>query len=222
MRGLRKAGRQFAIALACVLPCAPALATQYWELDPQPDPSVAIGTYAVVGGKTSPDGVNFTLKNSSDNQPIALTLIAKTQGAALHLSAFKDDGESFLDKDTDAGGLLTIRFRTADTMNFKVSGPADSTYQLALWRGPSIVMPAPDPVVAMDAVTGRAEVSGSPPVAAATPPAGSASATAAPATATATAGNSNTLIYLLLGGIMLVLIVIAFLLYRGQKTRGKP
>jgi LPXTG-motif cell wall-anchored protein len=220
MRGLRNAGRQFAIALAFVLPCAPALATQYWELDPQPDPSIAIGTYTVVGGKAAPDGVNFTLKNSKDDQPIALTLIATTQGTALHLSAFKDDGESFLDKDTDAGGLLTIRFRTADTMNFKVSGPVDSTYQLALWRGPSIVMPSPDPVVAMDALTGRAESAGAP------PPAG-ASATANPAgpatgrPAAPSTGSSNLLIYLLLGGIMLVLIVIAFLLYRGQKTRGQ-
>lgn len=205
-----------AIAVMCLLLCAPALATQYWELDPEPDPTIAIGTYTTVGGKTSPDGVNFTLKNNKDDQPIALTLIAKTEGAALHVSAFKDDGESFLDKDTDAEGLLTIRFRTADTMNFKISGPADSAYELALWRGPSIVMPPPDPVVAMDAVTGRAENSGSPPT-----PAAAASPNAA-GTAAASAGNSNTLIYILLGGIMLVLIVIALLLYRGQKMRGKP
>ncbi len=221
MRGLRDTVRRFAmtIALAIVLPCAPALATQYWELDPQPDPSVAIGTYTVVGGKTVPDGVNFTLKNSKDDQPVALTLIAKTQGAALHLSAFKDDGDSFLDKDTDANGLLTVRFRTADTMNFKVSGPTDSTYQLALWRGPEIVMPSPDPVVAMDAVTGRAENPGAPQVSATTQ---TPNATGTPiAPAPANAGSSNTLIYLLLGGIMLVLIVIALLLYRGQKMREK-
>jgi hypothetical protein len=207
-------GAGVSIAVIFLLLCAPARATQYWELSPSSDPAIAIGTYTMVGGKTSPDGVNFTLKNNSADQPVALTLIATTQGAPLHLSAFKDDGESFLDKDTDATGLLTIKFRTADTMNFKVTGAAGSAYQLSLWRGPVIALPAPDAVVAMDAVTGHAESTGTPLSAkvtsgAATPP------------VSPPASGSNPLIYILLGGIMVVLIVIALLIYRGQRMRGK-
>jgi hypothetical protein len=208
------------IAVICLLLCAPAIAMQYWELSPESDPAIAMGTYTSVGGKTSPDGVNFTLKNNSADQPIALTLIATAANAPLHLSAFKEDGESFLDKDTDATGLLTIKFRTADTMDFKVTGPAGSTYQLSLWRGPTIAMPPPDPVVAMDAVTGHAESTGAlPPAKVAS--AGSPSTNATSAATTPASSSSNLLLYILLGGIFVVLIVIAFLIYRGQQRRGK-
>jgi hypothetical protein len=201
------------IAAALVLlVCGPAAATQYWELVPVRDPNVAIGSHTVVGGKTSPDGVNFTLKNNSTAQPLALTLIAVTSGARLHLSAFKEDGQSFLDKDTDEKGLLKIKFRTGDTIDFKVTGPAGTTYQLSLWRGPAISLPPPDPVATMDEVTGRAESAGAAPVK------GTSNATA-PLPVT---GNSNVLIYILLAGIMVALIVIAFLIYRGQQLRGKP
>ena len=202
------------IAVAFLLLCAPARATQYWELTPASDAKIAMGTYTVVGGKTSPDGVKFTLKNNSADQPVALTLIATSQGAPLHLSAFKDDGESFLDKDTDAEGLLTIRFRTADTMNFKVTGAAGSSYQLSLWRGPAIALPPPDSVVAMDAVTGHAESTGAP------PPARVASGAATPPVSPPASG-SNSLMYILLAGIMFALMVIALLIYRGQQMRGK-
>jgi hypothetical protein len=201
------------IAAAFVLlACWPAVAAQYWELVPAKDPNVAIGTYTVVGGVTSPDGVNFTLKNNSTTQPLALTLIAKTSGGRLHLSAFKEDGQSFLDKDTDENGLLTIKFRTGDTIDFKVTGPAGAAYQLSLWRGPAISLPPPDSVATMDEVTGRAESAGAAPVK------GTSNAAAPPAIA----GNSNLLIYILLAGIMVALIVIAFLIYRGQQLRGKP
>ncbi len=191
-----------------------AQATQYWEIDPVADPAVSVGTYAVVGGKTSPDGVNFKLPNNSLDQPIELTLIAKAPSAPLHLSAFKDDGQSFLDKDTDAHGRLSLKFRTGDTMEFKVTGAAGAAYQLSVWRGPAIVLPHPDPVVSMAAVTGHADSAATP---APSPPAASGGARA-PAAAT----GSNTLIYLLLGGILLALVVIAFLVYRGQQMRAKP
>lgn len=219
-------GSGLSIAAIFLLLCTPARATQYWELSPERDPTIAIGTYTMVGGNASPDGVNFTLKNNSQDQPVALTLIAASQGVQLHLSAFKEDGESFLDKDTDAKGLLTIRFRTADTMNFKVTGAAGSVYQLSLWRGPAIMLPPPDPVVAMDSVTGHAESTGEPPPArvasgaASIPESPSASNAAAPSLSPPASG-SNSLMYILLGGIMFALIVIALLIYRGQRMRGK-
>jgi hypothetical protein len=218
-------GRSIAVLfLLLVCASASASATQYWELSPASDPRIAIGTYTMVGGKTSPEGVNFTLKNNSANQPVALTLIATTPAAHLHLSAFKDDGQSCLDKDTDAKGLLTIKFRTADTMNFKVTGPVGSAYQLSLWRGPAIALPQPDSVVAMDAVIGHSENAAAPvPIAdagaRASPAKGASGADIAPVAASTV--GSNLLIYILLAGIMIVLIVIAVLLHRGQQMRGK-
>ncbi len=227
MACFRGAGQS--IAAGMLLLCASAHGTQYWELSPASDPAVAIGTYTTVGGQTSPDGVNFTLKDNSADKPLALTLIATAPGSPLHLSAFKEDGESFLDRDTDATGLLTVRFRTADTMNFKVTGAVGSAYQLALWRGPAIALPQPDGVVAMDAVTGNAEsagkllprIAGDAPTTPASPQANPASV-AANAPVSAGASGSNSLIYVLLAGIFGALILIAFLIHRGQKTRGRP
>jgi hypothetical protein len=203
---LQRIGRA-GLAALMLLAATPAFATQYWELNPVADPAVAVGTYTVVGGKTSPDGVNFTLKNNSIDNPVEMTLIAKTSGARLHLSAFKDDGEAFLDKDTDARGLLTVKFRTGDNMSFKVTGAAGSTYQLSVWRGPAIVLPHPDPVVAMDAVTGHAEGAGAPAFNAPSNP--------------SSAPGSNLVIYGLLAAILIALLGIAFLLYRGQQMRRK-
>jgi hypothetical protein len=226
MIGFRGAG--LAIAMACMLIAAGATATQYWELSPVADPAIAIGTYTSVGGKTAPDGVSFTLKDNSADQPIALTLISSAPSVPLHLSAFKGDGESFLDKDTDAKGMLTVRFRTADTIHFKVAGAAGSSYQLSVWRGPAVALPAPDPIVAMDALTGRPESAA--PAAAGATGAASAGSTATASSAAmrpatpppaASASGMGPLVYILLGGILFVLVVIALLLLRGQRMRGK-
>ena len=207
---LRMLGRSLIVAAAflALFAAKPARATQYWELTPVADARVAYGTYTVAGGKTSPDGVNFTLKNNTLDNPVQLTLVSTTAGAKLHLSAFKDAG-SFLDQDTDASGTLVVRFRTGDDMHFKVSGPVGSTYQIAVWRGSAIKLPANDPIVAMDA----AQAGGVRPPQAAQP------VQAAPV---AEKSGSNTLIYVLLAGIFVALVVIAGLIYRGQQLRGKP
>lgn len=185
-----------------------ARATQYWELTPVADARVAYGTYTVARGKTSPDGVNFTLKNNTLDSPVQLTLVSTATGAKLHLSAFKDAG-SFFDQDTDANGTLVVRFRTGDDTHFKVSGPVGSTYQIAVWRGPAIKLPVNDPIVAMDA----AQAGGARPPQAAQP------VNAAPV---AEKSGSSMVIYILLAGIFVALLVIAGLIYRGQQMRGKP
>jgi hypothetical protein len=209
-------GRSLVVAAAflALFAIEAARATQYWELTPVADARVAYGTYTVARGKTSPDGVNFTLKNNTLDNPVQLTLVSTKAGAKLHLSAFKDAG-SFLDQDTDANGTLVVRFRTGDDMHFKVSGPLGSTYQIALWRGPAIKLPANDPIVAMDA----AQAGGGRPPQAVQPAQAARSVQPAPA---AEKSESNTLIYILLAGIFVALIVIAGLIYRGQQLRGKP
>ncbi len=203
--------------LALLLFANSAAATVYWELVPQKDPQVPVGTYTVVGGNTSPDGVHFTLKNNNANAPVVLTLVSKGSGAPLHLSAFKD-AAPFLNSDTNVDGSLTLRFRTGDDMNFNVTGPAGSSYQLSVWRGPQIVAGQSDPVVSMASVTGSNAVAGSSGAA----PVGPSAPPTAPAVASV-GGISSTVVYVLLAGILVALIAIAFLIYRGQQAKGgKP
>jgi hypothetical protein len=198
--------------LLLLLAGAPVRAAQYWELSPASDPRFALGTYTAVGGKTAPDGVNFTLKNNTLDNPVEVTVVSTTPNTTLHFSAFKD-AAPFLDKDTDAGGVLVVRLRTGDDMHFKLAGPAGATYQMAVWRGPAIKMPPPDSIVAMDAAQ-----AGAPRAAVASAAAGApVAAAAAPA-----GGLSNAVIYILLGGIFVVLLAIAALIFRGQQMRGKP
>lgn len=200
-------GRFVAAVLFALWATGPTRAAHYWELTPAADPRVAAGTYTVAGGKTSPDGVAFVLKNNTLDHPVQLTLVSTAAGARLHLSAFKD-AAPFFDKDTDANGMLVVRFRTGDDMHFKVTGPTGSTYQIAVWRGPAIKLPGRGPVVAMDAAEAG---SVRPPQAA--PP-------AAPVAPAAGKSGSNTLIYIFLGAIVVALGVIAVLIYRGQRMRG--
>jgi hypothetical protein len=202
------------VLLACLF-CAPrAHAAVYWELNPVKDKQVSLGTYTVVGGKTASDGVRFTLKNNKATMPVVLTLVATTADTKLHLTAFKDAGP-FLSSDTDADGRLVVRFRTGDDMNFNVSGPEGSTYQLSVWRGPEIVLAQSDAIVSMASVTGNgaADAGGKQ---------GASSNGLPVAGAPAVAGSSNTLIYVLLAGILVALVVIAFLIFRGQQLRRGP
>lgn len=196
-------------ALAALFATVALAQTTYWELEPKKDSAAAFGTYTAVGGKTSPAGVNFTLKHNEIGMPLVLTLVAKSASAKLHLSAFKE-AEPFLEKDTDGEGRLTVKFRTGENMRFRIIGPEGAEYQLSLWRGPEIRLPPPGPVVSMDSVIGEN---------ATTTPANMATNTPANAAKSADEkqdGGSNTLIYVLLAGILIVLGVIAFLMYRGQ------
>jgi len=196
---------------AAFLILTPALAqTVYWELEPARDPTVEIGTFTAVGGATTPQGVNFKLTNNKATQPQILTLVSRT-GEPLRLLAFKD-GEPFLDEATDASGKLTVRFRTGEDMKFRVTGAAGATYQLSVWRGPDVTLPPPSPVVAMDeALRGAAAK-------------GKAAASASPDPTTADAkgsGGPGWLMYVLLGGILIALVVIAGLIFMGQRKKAE-
>jgi hypothetical protein len=199
-------------AIALLFTAESASATQYWELEPVKDPQVAVGTYTVIGGATTPDGVNFTLKNNKDTMPLAVTLIAKTPAQPIHISVFKEE-EPFLEKDTDAKGIAIIRFRTADDVHFKLTGAAGATYQLAVWRGPEIAMPPPSPIATMASVVGAE--SGPPPAAK-----GAAYVPTAAPPSSSSSSSFGIGLYVLLGGILIALMAIAFLIYRGR-TMGK-
>lgn len=199
---------------AALLTLTPALAqTVYWELEPVRDPTVEIGTFTVVGGATTPQGVNFKLANNKADQPQILTLVAKS-GGPLRLLAFKD-GAPFLDRATDASGKLSVRFRTGEDMKFRVTGAAGATYQLSVWRGPEVTLPQPSPLVAMDEALRGAAAKGA--AAAAAPgPASEAGKDAARAS-----GGPGWLMYLLLGGILAALVVIAALIFLGQRKKAE-
>ena len=217
--GLSKVARSVfkasALSLAAgLLFILPALAqTVYWELEPKKDPAAGIGTFTAVGGKTTPDGVNFTLKNNNIDMLLVMTLISKTASSRLHLSAFKE-AEPFLEKDTDSSGRIVVKFRTGEDMRFRITGPAGADYQLSVWRGPEIKLPEPTPVVSMDSVIGKNAAEAAPSTMVSRADAQS------PQRSTANdekaAGGSNTLIYILLSAILVALGVIAFLIYRGQ------
>lgn len=195
--------------------------TVYWELEPTKDAAASIGTFTAVGGKTTPDGVNFTLKNNNIGMPLVMTLISKTASSRLHLSAFKE-AEPFLEKDTDSSGRLVVKFRTGDDMRFRITGPAGADYQLSVWRGPEIKLPEATPVVSMDSVIGKNAAEAAPNTMV------NRTDVQSPQRSTANeekaSGGSGTLIYVLLSAILVALGAIAFLIYRGQalnRNKGK-
>jgi hypothetical protein len=163
----------------------------------------------VIGGQTTEQGVTFVLKNNKDTMPVELTVIAQT--TPIHLSAFKDEGP-FLQKDTDASGRLTIKFRTGEDMHFRLTGASGATYQLSVWRGPEIRLAKPDPVVSMSSVVPPSGSNSGPQP---KPPSGDGAADGG-------GGGPGIGIYLLLGGIFVALLGIAFLIYRGQTMVRKP
>jgi hypothetical protein len=190
--------------LAALTWFTPAVAqTTYWELDPVKDPKVDAGTFTAIGGRTQPAGVHFKLTNNKFTAPVVVTLIAKDTAKPVRISAFKDSSPLF-EKSTDASGRATQSFRTAEDIKFKVTGDAGATYQLSVWRGPELILPAPSPMKPMSAVTTQ-------PAATETP------ANVAPASTPASGGSTT----LLLAGIFVMLGVIAFLMFRGQQMKNR-
>lgn len=185
-------------------------ATKYWTLKPQKDARAPLGLFTVVGGKTAPEGVHFSLPDTSVNAPVVVTLAGNDPGKVLTLTAFKDaPGQALFTGTTDQKGVAICRYRSGETMSFQVSGPAGADYQLSAWVGPEVRMPPPLSVVSMKEVNPTAEV--------ATPVSGTAATASAGGPA---AQERDPLVYMLLGGILLVLVVIALLMFRGQKTKA--
>ena len=184
-----------------------------WEIVPQPDPRVPFGRLSVVGGATGPDGVRFVVNNLDILSPMQVTLAAADPRKPLQLSIFKDGmAQPLVQSPTDSSGLLTVRFRTADSVRFQVTGEAGAQYQLMTWISPPVQTPTPDAFVAVTSYPAA------PPVVTRTAAPAAPSAPVSAATQAAPPASPWSLpVMILLGGILLALIVIIVLLFRGQR-----
>lgn len=196
------------VAVCCLAPTRHASAqTTYWELEPAKDARVETGTFAVVGGLTTPAGVHFVLKNNKTVAPVVMTVIAKDAAKPLQFRAFKESGPLF-EAATDAQGRFSRSFRTGEDIKFKLTGESGAAYQLSVWRGPELALPASSPIKSMSDVTGAAAVADP------SMPVGEAKAKPGEGKDLGTTAN------ILLSAIFLVLVVIAVLLLRNQRSKG--
>ncbi len=200
----------------------------YWNLKLKEDPRAEVGELAFVKGKTAPAGVHFILPESEIDRPKTVTVVATDPGQKLTLKVFKKDpNQPLATIETDAEGVATQSFRSGEKVFFQVTGPEGADYQLAAWVGPEIKTGIESPVVAMSSIM-PAGSDPAAPAATAPPVSPEAAASQAPATAAneapaAPAAEGTTfVIYLLLGGILVLLGVIAGLMFRGQQMRQAP
>jgi hypothetical protein len=199
------------------LPSSAVAQSRPWEIVPKADARLKAGKLSVVGGATAEQGVRFIVKNLEITRPIEIGLVSLDSSRRLELLVYKDSPQQpLLERATDARGVAVARFRTADSVQLLVRGPAGATYQLMTWVGPRVVAQAPPAFVPVDAA-------GAPLVAAATPPEGSLpgrNSEPAPtaAASVASSGPVSTAIAVLLALILAALVVIIALLRRG---RGK-
>lgn len=195
-------------------------ATTYWTLVPKQDPRAEVGKFTVLGGNTSPEGVHFSLPDTTINNPVVITLVSLDPEKELMLKAFKDQPpQALFTGITDVKGMAVCKYRSGEKMSFQVTGEAGVGYQLSAWVGPEILLPPPLPVVSMITIIPDSGLETE------SPAVGSASRSATdPENGIdhATSSSSlNPLVYILLGGIFLVLVVIVVLMFRGQIIRSK-
>ncbi|HSE47961.1 MAG TPA: hypothetical protein VLA96_02005, partial [Terriglobales bacterium] len=123
-----------------------------WEIEPKADERVRAGKLSIVGGMTNEQGVRFVIDQIDIMQPIAITLASEDAAKKLKLAIYKDSPEHALfAKETEANGAVTAKFRTAESVQLQVSGPAGAKYQLMTWVGPTVVVPTPTAFVPIDA-----------------------------------------------------------------------
>jgi hypothetical protein len=200
--GIRAAGLAATAVLLAWPPAASAQARR-WEIVPKPEASLKAGKLSVVGGMASETGVSFVVNNLEITRPVEVALAAQDPRQRLELVVYKDaPGKPLLERATSPGRAAVARFRTAESVQLLVKGPAGAKYQLMTWVGPRVVVQAPPAFVpvAADGSSPRVAVA--------------ASRDAAPSPA-----RSSGVISVLLGLILLALVVIAFLLSRGR-SRG--
>jgi hypothetical protein len=188
---------------------------QRWEIVPEQNPDVPVGKTSVIGGQTTPDGVRFVINNLDIMQPIEIALATDDASKPLTLSVYKDaPAQALLEHATDAGGVYVAKFRTADSVQLQVKGPAGAKYQLMAWVGPPIEVPTPSALVPIDAqgVPLAAGVT-------LTPPANAGGT--APAQTAANTLQVPASVTILLGLILVALVVIiVVLMRRGGKAKG--
>lgn len=198
--------RRACVIALLLLAASPALGqTRRWELEPRPDPRLMAGRISVIGGITNEEGVRFVINGLDIMQPVQAVLASESPGTALRLLVYKETPDrALLDRATDARGAADVKFRTADSVQMRVTGPAGSRYQLMTWVGPRVVRPSLPLFTAIDAT-------GAPAAAPAAP-----SATPAAQTPVRFIGVNLTVIAILLGFILAALLVIIVLLFRGR------
>lgn len=186
-------------------------ANTQWEIEPKKDTRFRVGKLSVVGGSTGPQGVRFMLKNLSIQSPIQFTVAAADVSNPVEVSVYKDKPEQALLQGSIRGtGVVTFKFRTDESIKLMVKGAAGSKYQVATWVGPQIPQAAPATLVSKKEFL--APSSGATHAAVTTPTPAVPVGAAAPAPAGGGSTNS-----ILLGLIFLALVVIAVLLFRGQR-----
>jgi len=180
-----------ALLFLVVLPSAYA---GVWELNPKSDSSFHNGTFTAVTGITGSEGVSFKLGGLSERKPVIVALDAETPSTHLHLGFLKgDDAQPFLTLSTNNGHLLKT-LRSGEELFLTVHGEPGARYFLSVWVGEPLPEMIPHPVMPMSQLAGIA--------------AGDRQPTTAPGHEVA--GESGmTMIYVLLGCILVVLVVIA-------------
>jgi len=125
--------------LALALPVIAWAQNRRWEIEPKASPQLQFGKMSVVGGLTNEEGVRFVINNLEITQPIEIVLATEDAAKPLKLLIYKDAPEhALLDRDTDAGGAAVAKFRTNESVQMMVKGPAGAKYQLMTWVGPRV------------------------------------------------------------------------------------
>jgi hypothetical protein len=210
--------KRFALCLVLLAASCSFAQGRRWEIEPKADARLKAGKLSVVDGVTNEEGVRFVINNLDIMQPVSITLATEDAAKKLKLAVYKESPQQALvSKETDASGGATAKFRTAESVQLLVSGPAGAKYQLMTWVGPVVAVRTPTAFVPIDK-------SGSPMVegVALTPPAQTGAASGG-AEKEQEQGKGDVLFLLgpteiLLALIFLALIVLIIVLARG---RGK-
>jgi hypothetical protein len=120
-----------------------------FELTLREAPELPSGKAALVQGDSRPQGDNFFIDNIGVLQPVAVTLIAKTDGDVIKLTLAKDRwDESIQDISTGPGNArVTLKLRTQGELRMIVKADGDpKPYFLVAWVGPEI-LPDMAPVI---------------------------------------------------------------------------
>lgn len=147
--------RRVSIIIAAMLFAAIGAAGQhaptYWTLSPAQQPGLEGAKMALVGGHTFPGeyGAHFQLKEVTAAQPVDLQLVS-TAGVQLDIIAFKTKpSEPLLEARTGSDRTAKLRFRASGPVYFRITGPLDSPYELAVVVGDAISIPPVDSMVSM-------------------------------------------------------------------------
>lgn len=219
---MAKTNGSFLLAAAFILgllmaPGQAAAAPNQWDITPKDSELVKSGKLAAVKGQVYPEGTHLVLRDISVNQPIHAMLVSVDRDKELTFKVFKDTWDNaLLEGTTKDGGEMTFRFRTGGKVGFQITGPEEAAYELYVWLGPELTPAPPPSFVSMTAF----KESGGAPSSASPPSTDTADKEDTAAGAADEAGSGNTVLYVLLAVIIVLLAGIAFMLFRGQQKKN--